>query len=115
MAEPAAGAPQFEPWELERTDGTVGVVATVGAGGYPHAAPVFLRWQNGGLRFESEPTSAKARNLKRDPRVSVIFQGKPKWGVLVTGKAQVLSENPGEQTQFLVVPERKSSWKRKEA
>lgn len=111
MAEP----PQFEQWELERTGGTVGVVATNGSSGYPHAAPVFFQWEDGALRFESQPTSAKARNIKRDPRVSVIFQGKPKWGVLISGTAEILSEEPGEQIQFRIVPERKSSWKRKEA
>ncbi|HEX2054189.1 MAG TPA: pyridoxamine 5'-phosphate oxidase family protein [Actinomycetota bacterium] len=107
--------PDFEEWELERTDRSLGVLTTNGRDGYPHSVPVGLRWEDGGLRFQSDPDSSKIRNLKRDPRVTVVFHGKPKWGVVVSGTAHILSERPGEQTEVRIVPERKRSWKRKES
>lgn len=105
----------FEDWELERTDRTVGVLTTNGRDGYPHAAPVGVRWEDGALRFETEPDAAKMKNIEADPRVSILIYGKPKWGVLIHGTAEVISEGTGsEQNQVRVRPERKASWKRKE-
>ena len=107
--------PHFEDWERERTDGSLAVLTTIGRNGYPHSVPVMVRWVEGGLRFESDSDSTKVRNLERNPRVSVLVQGKPKWGVLIQGRAEILSKGTGrEQAQVLVVPERKASWKRKE-
>lgn len=111
----AGPGPQFEDWELERTDRTVGVITTNGRDGYPHSAPVGIRWEQGALRFETDPSAAKMRNLEADPRVSVLIYGKPKWGVLIHGRAEVISRGTGsEQSQIRVIPERKTSWKRKE-
>lgn len=110
-----APAPQFEPWELERTDGAVGVLTTNGRDGYPHAAAVGVRWEDGALRFETSSDAAKMRNLERDPRVSILVYGKPKWGVLISGKAEIISRGTGsEQSQIRLVPAKKASWRRKE-
>lgn len=114
MNEPAGG-PQFEPWELERTDRTVGVVTTNGRDGHPHAAPVGIHWEDGYLRFETDSDSAKLRNIDRDRRVSILVYGQPKWGVLIKGSAEVMSRGTGrEQAQIRVRPQKKYSWKRKE-
>lgn len=68
-----------------------------------------------GLRFETEPTSKKFRNLSRDPRVAICVQGSPKWGVCVQGRAEILDRGGnGGQAQVLVVPLTKASWRRKE-
>jgi nitroimidazol reductase NimA-like FMN-containing flavoprotein (pyridoxamine 5'-phosphate oxidase superfamily) len=76
-------------------------------------------WFEGdGLRFETKPESRKFKNLSRDPRVAVTVFGQPKWGVVVRGRAEVLTPGgpPGglEQAQILVHPESKVSWRRKE-
>lgn len=111
---PVAGV-DFEPWELERTDNTVGVLTTNGRDGYPHAAAVGLHWEDGALRFETSSDAAKMRNLERDPRVSILVYGKPKWGVLISGRAEVVSRGSGsDQSQIRVIPLKKASWKRRE-
>jgi PPOX class probable F420-dependent enzyme len=105
----------FEDWELERIDGKLGVVSTIGKDGAPHSAPVMVSLENGALRFETDSSSQKLRNIERDPRVAVLVYGPPKWGVLVQGRAEVLWKGTGkEQAQIRVVPERKASWRRKE-
>jgi len=114
MREQASG-PRFEPWELERTDRTLGVLTTNSRDGYPHSVPVGVRWEDGALRFETDSNAKKLRNLQNDPRVSILIHGKPKWGVLIQGRAEILSRGAGrEQSQIRVVPEKKASWRRKE-
>lgn len=109
------GAVEFEEWELERMNGSLGVVTTNGRTGTPHAAPVGIRMDDGAIHFETSSDSVKLRNIERDARVAVLVYGKPKWGVLVQGKAEVVSKGVGkEQTQIKVVPEHKASWRRKE-
>jgi PPOX class probable F420-dependent enzyme len=94
------------------------VLSTVGRDGGPHAAPVMVWFEGDGLRFETEPESRKFKNLRHDPRVAVTVFGQPKWGVVVRGRAEVLTPGgpPGsrEQAQILVHPESKVSWRRKE-
>ena len=105
----------FEDWELERINGTLGVISTIGKDGAPHAAPVNVSVEDGALRFETNSDSQKLRNIERDPRVAILVHGPPKWGVLVNGEAEILWKGVGkEQTQIRVVPERKASWRRKE-
>jgi PPOX class probable F420-dependent enzyme len=105
----------LEDWELERIDGKLGVVSTIGKDGSPHASPVMISLEGETLRFETDSDSQKLCNIERDPRVAVLVFGQPKWGVLVHGRAEVLSKGTGrEQAQIRVVPERKASWRRKE-
>jgi PPOX class probable F420-dependent enzyme len=105
----------FEAWELERISGTLGVITTIGKDGAPHAAPAIVNIEDGAIRFETNSDSQKLRNIERDPRVAILVFGPPKWGVLIKGKAEILSKGVGkEQSQLRVVPERKASWRRKE-
>jgi PPOX class probable F420-dependent enzyme len=46
-------------------------ICTVRPDGSPHAMPVWGIWIEETLWFSSSPDSRKARNLRRDPRVSV--------------------------------------------
>lgn len=103
----------FEDWERQRVDRAIGVVATTGPGGAPHAAPVQVWFEGADLRFETDRSSRKYRNLVRDPRVAICVYGQPKWGVVISGTAETL---PGEdqQAQIRVTPTAKSSWRRKE-
>jgi hypothetical protein len=93
----------------------VGVVSTLDADGSPRVVPVLVSIEGDVLRFETDPKSRKYRNLTRDPRVAVVVQGPPKWGVSVQGRAEVLSDGAdGGQAQIRVVPSTKVSWRRKE-
>lgn len=106
---------EFEDWELERINGTVGVVTTNGRRGTPHAAPVGIKVEGGALHFETNSDSTKLANIDRNPKVAVLFHGPPKWGVLIQGRAEVLSRGEGrDQAQVRVVPRSKVSWRRKE-
>ena len=54
-------------------------VATVLPDGSPHSVPVWVDWEDGHIAFFTQPTSRKARNLARDPRlaVSIVDFGNP--------------------------------------
>lgn len=106
---------EFEAWELERMDGSLGVITTNGRTGHPHAAPVGIRVEDGALLFETDSDSVKLANIARDPRVAVLVFGQPKWGVLVQGAAQIISKGKGrEQARVRVIAEQKVAWRRKE-
>jgi general stress protein 26 len=106
---------EFEDWELERMNGSLGVVTTNGRTGTPHSAPVGIRVEEGALVFETSSDSVKLRNIERDPRIAILVFGQPKWGVLVQGRAEILSKGEGgEQAPVRMIPDRKTSWRRKE-
>ena len=91
------------------------MLSTLDADGSPRAVVVLVSIEDGTLRFETDPSSRKFRNLTRDPRVAVVVQGKPKWGVSVQGRAEVLEPGGGgAQAQIRVVPATKASWRRRE-
>lgn len=46
-------------------------VATVLPDGAPHSVPVWTDLEDGRIVFFTQPTSRKARNLERDPRIAV--------------------------------------------
>jgi pyridoxine/pyridoxamine 5'-phosphate oxidase len=67
------------------------------------------------IKFETDIGSKKHRNLEANPRVAVCVFGQPKWGVLIQGRAEILSEGgPRNQVQFQVLARRKASWRKKE-
>lgn len=49
-------------------------VATTGADGAPHVAPVWAVWVAGALWFGTDAASTKGRNLRRDGRVVVHLE-----------------------------------------
>lgn len=106
---------RFEDWELERISSAIGIVSSVGSDGTPHATPVQIWMEDDAIRFETDIGTRKHRNLVANPKIAVCVFGKPKWGVLIQGRAEVLSEGgPKNQAQFQVVPSRKASWRKKE-
>jgi PPOX class probable F420-dependent enzyme len=50
-------------------------VATVLPDGGPHSVPVWTDLEDGRIAFFTQPSSRKARNLERDPRVAVSIAG----------------------------------------
>lgn len=51
------------------------VIATNRPGGPPQVSPVWYVYRNGKLYSAVSSTSAKCRNLRRDPRISVCVDG----------------------------------------
>lgn len=76
-------------------------VASVRSDGRPHVVPVWYEWDGECLRFEAQATSVKIKNLKRDPRVSVLVDmthgGMQYKGVILEGVARI-RERPEKTT-----------------
>ncbi len=72
------------------------VLTTIGAGGMPMQTPVWYLYRDRRLYVRTNSLSAKVRNIRRDPRVSLCVQDEypPYRGVTVTGRAEVLSDEP---------------------
>jgi len=49
-------------------------ISTVGPGGMPHAMPVWAVWEEDQLLFSTSPKSAKARNLRSNPKTCVHLE-----------------------------------------
>jgi PPOX class probable F420-dependent enzyme len=52
----------------------IGWIGTTGRDGYPHAVPIWFLWHGGRALVFSEPATAKVRNLRADPRVSLHLE-----------------------------------------
>jgi PPOX class probable F420-dependent enzyme len=68
-----------------------GKLATVRADGRPHAAPVWFTLDGDDVVFNTGRDSVKARNIRRDPRVTIVVDEQhPPYGfVLVEGTAVI--------------------------
>lgn len=72
-------------------------LATVGADGTPHNVPVCVVVLTGKIYFASDRDARKVRNIRRNPRVSVVFdQYTENWtrlaGAMITGTAAVTTQ-----------------------
>ncbi len=74
-----------------------GKLATVRRDGSPHVQPVWFVLDGDDLVFTTGATTVKGRNLRRDPRASLVVddEAPPFAYVRVDGRAQ-LSEDPAE-------------------
>ena len=71
------------------------VLATVQADGAPLAMAMWLLHDRASLTMISEADTQKVRNLRHDPRVSVVAEAvDPIRGVAVQGRAQFLDDGP---------------------
>ncbi|MBE0609161.1 MAG: PPOX class F420-dependent oxidoreductase [Dehalococcoidia bacterium] len=68
----------------------IAVVATTGPTGKPHAMPVWYAWRDGNVLFHTGGDSKKMRNLRANPRVSVVVDSKvaPYKVVVIEGRAR---------------------------
>ena len=92
--------------------GTSGVLAAAGDGGYPYAVPLSYVWHGGRLLFHCAPVGHKLDAILREPRVSFCVIGQdcvvPEEyttyfrSVIVFGRAQVL-DSPVEKRAALEV------------
>jgi PPOX class probable F420-dependent enzyme len=63
------------PWAEERLAAARTYwISTVRASGAPHVAPVWALWFDGAVVFSTSPSSRKAVNIARDPRVVVAVE-----------------------------------------
>lgn len=73
----------------------VAVVSTASPSGVPHAMPIWYAWRDGKVLFHTGPGSKKMRNLRKNPRVSVVVDSKvaPYKVVVIEGTARELPED----------------------
>ncbi|MCC7090293.1 MAG: PPOX class F420-dependent oxidoreductase [Chloroflexi bacterium] len=80
------------PQELDTflSEPHIAVVATAGPTGKPHAMPVWYAWRDGKVLFHTGADSKKMRNLRANPRVSVVVDSKvaPYKVVVIEGRAR---------------------------
>ena len=54
----------------------IAVVASSGPTGKPHAMPIWYAWRDGRVLFHTGKDSKKMRNLRKNPRVTVVIATK---------------------------------------
>lgn len=70
-------------------------LTTTGGDGTPQPNPVWFLWEDGAFWIYTEPGSYKARNIRRNPRVSLHFDaGEGGEDVMVFTGSAVLDEHP---------------------
>jgi PPOX class probable F420-dependent enzyme len=82
---------EFE-WKRFIQEGTrTGKLSTIRSDGRPHCVPVWCIFEDGMVIFMTWSTSAKAKNLRRDDRVSITFDSDefPYDFVTIEGKAAI--------------------------
>jgi hypothetical protein len=105
---PADGGQGLLPWSWaeERLLGRhIWWLATTRANGAPHLMAIWAVWLGDGVAFSTDANSAKARNIARNPRVSLV----PERGVqsvIIDGVAEPL--DPARTDEF--VASYKSVW-----
>jgi PPOX class probable F420-dependent enzyme len=75
---------------------TVLEVATIGADGWPHLAPMWYVVEDGKVVFRSFTKSQKIVNLQRDPKLTVLVETGDSYsrlrGVMIKGTARLVAE-----------------------
>ena len=79
---------------LEST--AVAFVSTIGPRGEPQTTPLWFLWEDGALRFSLVEGRQKLRNLRRDPRISVVVvdPAEPTWYLELRGHVDGLTPDP---------------------
>ena len=86
------------PEEVQQflSSNTVLEVATIGADGWPHLAPMWYVMDNGNVVFRSFTKSQKIVNLQRNPKLSVLVETGDDYsqlqGVMIKGTARLVTE-----------------------
>jgi PPOX class probable F420-dependent enzyme len=79
---------------LEST--AIAFISTIGPTGAPQTTPQWFLWEDGALRFSLVDGRQKLRNLRRDPRLSVVVAhpADPTWYVELRGHVDDLVPDP---------------------
>lgn len=92
MAQPTVAG---KPWEEFLAERPLGVIATIGAEGMPHAVPVEVVVKDGRAYVWCKAASRKARNAARDGRAALVAY-KMNDGVLLRGRVRLITQGePG--------------------
>jgi PPOX class probable F420-dependent enzyme len=85
---------EYRSFLLDRS--RTAVLATVRADGRPHAAPVWFDLDGDTIHFTTGEDTAKGRNMRRDPRVSLCIDEEepPFHFVIIEGTAELTAEDP---------------------
>jgi PPOX class probable F420-dependent enzyme len=77
---------------LEST--AVAFVSTIGPNGEPQTTPLWFLWGDGALRFSLVAGRQKLRNLRRDPRASVVIvdPAEPTYYVELRGSVDLVAD-----------------------
>lgn len=74
------------------------MVATLDRDGAPHQTVLWFAIHDGAYLFETYGTSQKIVNLRRDPRISLIWEGGREYdqlrGLSVQGRAEIVDQEP---------------------
>lgn len=75
---------------------TVIWLTTVRHDGTPQPLPVWFLWEGETVLIYSRPNQQKQRNIERNPRVSLHFDGDGRGGdiIVLTGKAAIVPDAP---------------------
>jgi len=84
-------------WERFLAERRVAVLATLGPDGEPVLTPIWYLYRDGLLYMRTGRESVKARNVSRDPRVTVCVQDErpPYRSVSVHGRASIEATEDG--------------------
>lgn len=84
-------------WERFLQGRRVAVLGTIGEDGTPVLTPIWYLYWDGRLLMRTAKESVKARNIRRDPRVTVCVQDErpPYASVTIHGRATIEPEIPG--------------------
>ena len=79
---------------LEST--AIAFVSTIGPTGAPQTTPLWFLWEADSLQFSLVDGRQKLRNLRRDPRLSVVVAdpSDPTWYVELRGRVDELVADP---------------------
>jgi PPOX class probable F420-dependent enzyme len=90
---PASVPPPLIPL-LEST--AIAFISTIGPKGAPQTTPQWFLWEDDALRFSLVEGRQKLRNLRRDPRLSVVVANPadPTWYVELRGHVDDLVPDP---------------------
>lgn len=71
-------------------------LATIGADGYPHVAPMWFVVEDGSIVFRSFTKSQKIVNLRRNPKLTVLVETGDAYaelrGVMIRGAARLIDD-----------------------
>jgi PPOX class probable F420-dependent enzyme len=74
------------------------MVATIDKSGYPHQTVLWFGMKDGTYLFETYGSSQKTLNLRRDPRISLLWEAGLEYaelqGVSIQGQAEIVDADP---------------------
>jgi len=92
-----AVSPSIPPALIPLLESTaIAFISTIGPKGAPHTTPQWFLWENGALHFSLVDGRQKLRNLRRDPRLSVVVANPadPTWYIELRGHVDDLVPDP---------------------